>query len=180
MKAAPCLSVAVLVAVVACVEGDGEEERMGATLSVTSTAFLHEGSIPPRHACDGDDISPDISWEGLPEATRSVALICDDPDAVGVWVHWVVFNIPADVGGLPEGVPGDATLSNGALQGENSWGSIGYGGPCPPTGSHHYIFTVYALDVALPLEAGASKRAVLDAMSGHVLAQGELVGVYPG
>ena len=153
---------------------------VGATLTVTSTAFAHEGSIPVLYSCDGEDISPPIAWGNVPDGAESFALICDDPDAIGTWVHWVVFNLPGDSAGLPEDVPDGKTLAGGGFHGENSWGDRGYGGPCPPRGSHHYVFTVYALDTMLPLDPGASKRAVLDAISGHVLATGELIGVYPG
>ncbi len=175
-----CLPLAALLVGLSGCGGDAPTvEPTGATLSVTSPAFTADGGIPARYSCDGDDISPPISWGNVPEGTQSFALVCDDPDAIGTWVHWVVFNIPADVAGLPEDVPDDGTLSNGALQGENSWSRIGYGGPCPPTGAHHYVFTVYALDTMLSLEAGASKTRVLDAAEGHILAMGELIVVYP-
>ncbi len=176
-----CLAVpALLAGLSGCVGDAPAEEPVGATLTVTSTAFVQDGGIPARYSCDGDDISPPISWAGAPEGTQSFVLICDDPDAViGTWVHWVMFNIPGDVTGLPEDVPDDETLSNGALQGESSWSRIGYGGPCPPTGKHHYVFTVYALDTMLPLDAGASKTRVLNAAEGHIVAKGELIGIYP-
>ncbi len=162
-----------------CAANAPVEEPAGAPLTVTSSAFMHEGAIPAVYSCDGDDISPPISWMGAPDGTESFTLICDDPDAVGTWVHWVVYNIPGDATGLLEDLPDGETLANGGMQGENSWGDPGYGGPCPPRGSHHYIFTVYALDTRLPLGPGASKRSVLDALSGHVLGQGELIGIYP-
>ncbi len=175
-----CLAVlALFVGLSGCAADEPAEEPGGAVLTVTSTAFANEGGIPVVYSCDGDDISPPLSWSGVPDGTESFVLICDDPDAIGTWVHWVVFNIPGNVTGLPENVPDGETVTGGGMHGENSWGDLGYGGPCPPMGSHHYVFTVYALDTMLPLDAGPSKRNVLDAMSGHVLAKGELVGIYP-
>jgi len=163
-----------------CSAGGSVDEPTGTTLTVTSTAFTHGGAIPVLYSCDGDDISPPISWSDVPAGTQSFALICDDPDAIGTWVHWVVYNIPGDATGLPYDVPDGKTLPGGGMHGKNSWGDRGYGGPCPPTGSHHYVFTVYALDTMLPLEPGVSKRQVLDAMSGHVLGEGQIIGIYPG
>jgi len=175
-----CLAVPALLAGLSGCAGDAPaEEPVGATLTVTSTAFTHEGTIPALYSCDGEDISPPISWSNVPEETESFVLICDDPDAIGTWVHWVVFNIPGSATGLPEDVPDGKPLAGGGMHGENSWGDPGYGGPCPPMGAHHYVFTVYALDTMLTLDAGASKRNVLDAMSGHILGKGELIGVYP-
>lgn len=176
-----CLAIpALLVGLAGCATNAPATEPVGATLTVTSSAFAHEGAIPALYSCDGDDISPPISWGNAPAGTQSFVLICDDPDAIGTWVHWVVFNVPGDATGLPEDVPDDQALSNGALQGKNSWSRIGYGGPCPPMGAHHYVFNVYALDTMLPLAAGASKTQVLNAMSGHILGRGELIGIYPG
>lgn len=150
------------------------------TLELTSTAFSQGAEIPEKYTCDGVDVSPPLSWSSPPEGTESLALIMDDPDApMGTWVHWVVYDIPPDRGSLPEGVPADEPLSDGSLQGKNGWQRDGYGGPCPPSGSsHRYVFTLYALDTELGLEAGATKGSVLDAMDGHVLAQGELIGTY--
>ncbi len=150
------------------------------TLELTSTAFSQGAEIPEKYTCDGVDVSPPLSWRSPPEGTESLALIMDDPDApMGTWVHWVVYDIPADRGSLSEGVPADEPLSDGSLQGKNGWQRDGYGGPCPPSGSsHRYVFTLYALDTELGLEAGATKGSVLDAMDGHVLAQGELIGTY--
>lgn len=176
-----CLGVAALLCgLMGCAADESAEQTPPVTLAVASGAFEHQGAIPLEYSCDGDGISPPISWGNVPDGTESFALICDDPDAIGTWVHWVVFNIPGGATGLPRNVPDDRTLAGGGQQGQNSWGRIGYGGPCPPSGSHRYIFTVYALDTVLALDAGASKRALLDAMNGHVLARGELIGVYPG
>ena len=151
-----------------------------ATLELTSAAFGRGESIPQTYTCDGEDISPPLSWGDPPEGTESFALILDDPDApVGTWVHWVLFNIPADKRSLPEGIPARDQLSDGSLHGQNSWKRNDYGGPCPPSGStHRYVLMLYALDTTLDLEAGATKRNVLKAMDGHVLAEGELTGEY--
>jgi len=148
-------------------------------LEITSSAFSEGGMIPGRYSCDGPDISPDLSWQGVPEGSRSLALICDDPDApAGTWVHWVLFNIPADEKGLAAQIAPDAKLSNGALHGTNDFRRLGYGGPCPPRGTHRYYFKLYALDTVLPLKAGATKAQVEAAMAGHILAQGQLMGKY--
>lgn len=145
---------------------------------ITSGAFEHEGTIPDAYSCDGADISPELNWTGVPEGTQSLVLILDDPDAPGgTFTHWVIYNIPADATGLEENIPKIATLASGALQGRNSFGSIGYGGPCPPLGqSHRYFFKLYALDITLDLGSGASKAQVLAAMEGHILAEAEIMG----
>ncbi len=148
-------------------------------LEVVSPAFAAGGMIPRKHTCDGEDVSPEISWSGAPAGTRSFALICDDPDApAGTWVHWVVFNLPAAVSRLPEALPAAPSLPNGGRQGKNDFRRIGYGGPCPPSGTHRYVFKVYALDRLLDLEPGATKAQVEAAMKGHVLAEGSLMGRY--
>ncbi|MCH8164750.1 MAG: YbhB/YbcL family Raf kinase inhibitor-like protein [Planctomycetes bacterium] len=144
------------------------------TIDVTSSAFEHEGSIPSKYTCDGEDVSPPLTWSTGPQRTSSYALIMDDPDAPGqTWVHWVAWNIPGT--SLPEAVKPDAT---DIAQGMNSWPRTGYGGPCPPSGTHRYFFKVYALDTRLDLPAKTTKQALLDAMDGHILAQGELMGTY--
>jgi Raf kinase inhibitor-like YbhB/YbcL family protein len=150
------------------------------TLSLTTTAFPAGGPIPARYTCDGEDRSPPLAWSGAPAGTAAFALIVDDPDAPrGVFTHWVLYNLPADAGELPEGVPATERLANGALQGVNDFGRVGYSGPCPPPGpAHRYRFTLYALDTALRLGPRATKQAALDAMRGHVLAQGQLTGTY--
>ncbi len=148
-------------------------------IKITSPAFEEGGMIPRKYTCDGADISPPLAWTGVPEAARTLALISDDPDApMGTWVHWVLFNLPATVTELPEGVPTDKELKNGAKQGRNDFRRIGYGGPCPPGGTHRYFFKLYALDKALDLAAGATKAELLRAMEGHILAQGQLMGKY--
>ncbi|HOT46361.1 MAG TPA: YbhB/YbcL family Raf kinase inhibitor-like protein [Spirochaetota bacterium] len=154
------------------------KQRGGAvmgTISVTSTAFKEGGMIPRKYTCDDRDLSPQIAWTGVPAGAKSIALICDDPDApVGTWVHWVMFNIPATVKELPEG----AATPAGAKLGINDFRKLPYGGPCPPGGTHRYFFKVYALDAILTLKEGASKAELLKAMEGHVLAQGQLMGKY--
>lgn len=154
-----------------------EEEK---TLSLTSTAFQEGDKIPDRYTSQGQDISPPLAWSEPPEGAQSFALIMDDPDAPGgTFTHWVIFNIPSNSRGLPEAVPTEDQLSDGTLQGKNSFGRIGYGGPSPPSGpAHRYQFTLYALDQPLDLTAGASKKQVLDAIQGHILAQGKLTGIY--
>jgi Raf kinase inhibitor-like YbhB/YbcL family protein len=149
------------------------------TIQITSTAFDEGGLIPPQYTCDGDDISPPLAWTSIPEGTQSLALICDDPDApMGTWVHWVLYNLPADVADLPERVPTTKTLKNGAQQGKNDFGKIGYGGPCPPDGTHRYYFKLYALDTVLDAKPGLTKKALLKAMQGHIVAEGQLMGTY--
>jgi Raf kinase inhibitor-like YbhB/YbcL family protein len=150
------------------------------TVQVTSSAFKEGSSIPQTYTCDGKDVSPALEWSGAPENTKSFALICDDPDAPrGTWTHWVLFDLPPSTNKLPEGVPSDKTLANGGKQGVNDFGKVGYGGPCPPRGKpHRYFFKVYALDGKLALEPGTTKRQVEEAMKGHILAEGRLVGTY--
>jgi len=148
-------------------------------IKLVSSAFQEGGMIPADYTCDGRDISPPLSWSGVPEKAVTLALICDDPDApLGTWVHWVLYNLPASVRELPAGVPPDERLANGAVQGRNDFRRLGYGGPCPPGGTHRYYFKLYALDKALDLKPGATKKELLKAMEGHVLAEGQLMGRY--
>jgi Raf kinase inhibitor-like YbhB/YbcL family protein len=149
-------------------------------LSVSSAAFREGEVIPGKYTCQGQDISPPLTWSEPPAGTQSLALTVDDPDAPGgVFNHWVIFNILADSRELPEAVPAQAELPSGALQGKNDFGRVGYAGPCPPSGRpHRYQFIVYALDSRLDLTAGIAKKQLLIAMQGHVLAQGELSGSY--
>ncbi len=149
------------------------------TMKLVSSAFEEGGMIPSQYTCDGQDISPPLKWENVPQGTKSFALICDDPDApMGTWVHWVIYNIPDSVRQLPEAVPTVERLSDGTLQGTNDFRRLGYGGPCPPGGTHRYFFKLYALDTMLNLQAGATKEALLKAMQGHVLAEAQLMGRY--
>jgi len=148
-------------------------------ITITSAAFTEGGMIPGEYTCDGRDISPALAWTGVPEGTKSLALICDDPDApVGMWVHWVLFNLPATTTGLPRGIPGDKVLENGARHGINDFRRFGYGGPCPPGGTHRYYFKLYALDTVLTQEPGLTKAELLKAIKGHILAEGRLMGRY--
>jgi len=155
-----------------------EENEMA--LSLSSPVFQESEKIPSKYTCDGQDISPPLMWGEPPSGTQAFALIMDDPDAPGgVFTHWVIFNLPVDSRELPEAVPHNNQLDNKALQGMTDFGRVGYSGPCPPTGpAHHYLFSLYALDQPLDLNAGASKKQVLDAMQGHILAQGQLTGIY--
>jgi Raf kinase inhibitor-like YbhB/YbcL family protein len=148
-------------------------------LSLSSSAFQHGERIPVKYTCDGQDISLPLEWSNVPQGTQSLALIADDPDApVGTWIHWVLYNLPGDSRALHESVPPDASLPNGSRHGKNSWGQLGYGGPCPPSGTHRYFFKLYALDTILELQAGASKDQLLEAMERHILADAELMGSY--
>jgi Raf kinase inhibitor-like YbhB/YbcL family protein len=148
-------------------------------IEVRSSAFEDGDAIPARYTCDGPDVSPPLSWGSVPDGTQSLALVTDDPDAPrGTFVHWVIYNLPPDTRRLPEDVPNQQTLPNGAAQGVNGAGSVGYMGPCPPSGTHRYFFKVYALDTELALGGGATKQEVLDAMEGHILGEGQLMGTY--
>jgi Raf kinase inhibitor-like YbhB/YbcL family protein len=157
-------------------------EKEGVPMKLTSPAFAEGDKIPKKFTADGGDVSPALRWEDAPAGTKSVALICDDPDApVGLWVHWVLFNLPGDTKELPEHVPTDRELKNGAKQGANSWSekNIGYRGPAPPPGKpHRYFFKVYAVGKMLDLSAGATKDDLMSAMKGHILGQGQLMGKY--
>ena len=149
-------------------------------MEITSTAFRDGGTMPTKYTCYGQDISPELSWSGVPEGTQSFALIVDDPDApTGIFTYWVIFNIPANTLELAEAVPTSPKLPSGALQGRNGFGRTGYGGACPPWDTtHHYHFVLYALDQTLDLSADTSKTQVLYAMQGHILAQAELTVTY--
>lgn len=145
------------------------------SLQLTSDAFANGQSIPAKFSCVGKNISPALAWTEPPAGTQSFALIVDDPDAPGgTWVHWVLYNIPADVRNLPESFSAQDPVSVG----KNSWGKLSYGGPCPPSGTHRYYFKLYALDSTLSLSPGASKEQLLKAMEGHILAQSELMGTF--
>jgi Raf kinase inhibitor-like YbhB/YbcL family protein len=148
---------------------------------LSSSSFTHEGAIPSKYTCEGSDMSPPLSWSGVPEGTKSLAFILDDPDAPDpkapqrVWVHWVLYNLPPAAGSLEEGVdklPGEAGV------GKNDWGRTGYGGPCPPIGRHRYFHKLYALDTVLPDLGTPTKKELEQAMEGHILARAELMGTY--
>jgi Raf kinase inhibitor-like YbhB/YbcL family protein len=148
-------------------------------IKVKSAVFDEGEPIPTRYTCSGVDVSPPLKWDPLPENTESVALICEDPDAPGgIWTHWVLFNLPRDTMGLSEHVMGREILDNGAIQGMNDFGRVGYGGPCPPGETHRYFYKVYALDVKLDLPPRSTRTELLEAMDGHVLDQGQIMGYY--
>lgn len=148
-------------------------------MEIKSSAFKPGESIPTKYTCDNLDISPHLIWSKVPNGTKSFALIADDPDAPsGTYVHWVLFNIPANQRELAENIPKTETLENGAIQGKNDFGNIGYGGPCPPSGTHRYYFKIYALDTELDSEAGITKKELMKAMDVHVLEEGQLMGRY--
>jgi Raf kinase inhibitor-like YbhB/YbcL family protein len=156
------------------------------TFQVTSSAFTQGHPIPKKYTGEGTDVSPPLSWSGIPDGTKELALICDDPDAPnGDWVHWVLYNLPADAKGLPEGVPRKSKPKepHGAVQGKNSWPdgeNIGYRGPMPPRGHgvHHYYFKLYALDMPIAAEPGLSKKALVEKINDHILGEGVLMGTY--
>ena len=157
--------------------GDPDEPRL------TSSAFANDGGIPARYTCDGDNVSPPLAWSNLPEGTRSLALVVDDPDAPDpkapkiTWIHWVVYNIAPGSAGLMESAS-PRNLPRGAVEGRNSWKRTGYGGPCPPIGRHRYFHKLYALDAVLPDLGKPTLGALSKAMEGHVLGRFELVGTY--
>jgi Raf kinase inhibitor-like YbhB/YbcL family protein len=148
-------------------------------LRLVSEAFDEGGTIPARFTCDGADVSPPLAWSPVPTGTTSLALVVEDPDAPsGFFTHWLVYDLPAHATGLPEHVPPEPTLDNGARQGTNDFRRVGYGGPCPPRDEHRYVFALYALDAILGLPPEATRTELLDALDGHVLARGTLTGRY--
>lgn len=174
------LSALCLAAGVAATFADGSTD-MG--FRIESSAFVHDDAIPKIYTCDGNDFSPPLEWSDLPEGAQSLALIVDDPDAPDpaaprmTWVHWVLYNLPATAGGLPEGVE-SSSLPEGAAEGLNDWKRTGYGGPCPPIGRHRYFFKLYALDTRFEGLGNPTKAELEAVMEGHVLERVELVGTY--
>ncbi len=150
------------------------------TMQVTSSAFQEGAAIPEKYTCDGKNVSPPLAWSGTPQATKSLALIADDPDApAGTWVHWVFYDLPPNTTELPEDMPKGQYLPGGARQGLNDFKHLGYGGPCPPPGkAHRYFFKLYALDAQLGLKPGATKKEIEKGMEKHILAQAHLMGTY--
>jgi len=175
-----------LVLISGCIASEPDEETLIEedmnmdAISISSDVFENGGMLSLEYTCDGEDRSPPLSWDAAPAGTQSIALIVDDPDAPGkIFVHWVIFNIPANTTRLPGAVPKNKTLDDDVLQGTNDFGRIGYNGPCPPPGKpHRYFFRIYALDTTLGLKSGATKSQLEAAMSGHILAQGEMIGKY--
>ena len=148
-------------------------------MEITSSAFGSGEMIPAKYTCDGADFSPQLEWSGSPAGTRSFALICDDPDTpMGTWVHWVIYDIPPTAMMLAEGITREKDLPGGGTQGINDFRRIGYGGPCPPGGTHRYFFKLYALDAMLGLKPGITKDQLLTAMRGHILGEAQLMGTY--
>jgi Raf kinase inhibitor-like YbhB/YbcL family protein len=152
----------------------------GHMFQLTSPAFRPAGDIPQQFTCEGRDISSELDWQGAPSGAKTFALIVHDPDAprAGGWTHWVAYNIPANVNRIAENAPPADTLPGGGLQGKNDFGRLGYGGPCPPSGTHRYYFYLYALDGELNLSAGATRQQLENAIQDHVLAKAELMGRY--
>ncbi|HHW60074.1 MAG TPA: YbhB/YbcL family Raf kinase inhibitor-like protein [Bacteroidales bacterium] len=152
---------------------------MSKEIIVKSKSFIDGGMIPSKYTCDGANVSPQISWENIPEGTKSLALICDDPDApMGTFVHWVLYDIPPMIKELPENILPEKILPSGAKHGVNDFRKYGYGGPCPPSGTHRYYFKLYALDTMLNLEPGKKKAELLKEIEGHIIAQGQIMGKY--
>ena len=168
-----------------CVVSANEPESTGSTrdpqmaFSLSSPAFEEGGMIPARLTCDGENRSPQLAWTEPPAGTKSLALIVDDPDAPSkTWVHWVVYNLPATTRSLPEAFPSHATLPDGTRQGITDFGTPGYGGPCPPSGTHRYAFKLFALDTRLSVSPRADAAALEAAMRGHALGMAQLTGTY--
>lgn len=152
-----------------------EEKKM----EIKSSVFENNGMIPSKYTCDGEDVSPPLVWSGIPEGAKSLALISDDPDApMGTWVHWVMYNIPPSVTELKEGFPKEKKLHDGTLQGITDFKRVGYGGPCPPSGTHRYFFKLYALNKKVSLDPGATKKQLLDAIKDSVVAECQIMGKY--
>ena len=156
-----------------------QPQNRSSTVQLTSTVFGNNASIPDKYTCKGASVSPPLSWTAGPQGTKSYVLIVDDPDAPrGVFTHWVIFNIPFSVNKLDENIPKNATVEGVGVQGVNGARNTGYTGPCPPSGTHHYIFTLYAVDTVLDIAPKSTKDQVLDAMKGHVIATSVLIGLY--
>ena len=148
-------------------------------IKITSGAFNEGEFIPKKYTCDGVNISPPLDWSGIPDNTKSIALICDDPDApMGTWVHWVIFNIPPSINKLKENIPAVKVLEDGTIQGINDFRKTGYGGPCPPGGTHRYYFKIYALDKKLSITSSTTKKDLEQSMREHIVAEGKIVGKY--
>ena len=172
------LSLLMFFLIVGC--SDSKNKTPGdVSMKITSSAFEEGGLIPRKFTCDDIDVSPPLAWHHAPEGTKEFALICDDPDApMGTWVHWVIYNIPVSTNKFEEGIQKESALDNGIIQGRNDFRKTGYGGPCPPGGTHRYFFKLYALDINLNLGPGKTKSELLKAIEGHILAESQLMGKY--
>lgn len=163
-------------------QNTNQTTNQSGSFQITSSAFVQGGQIPQKYTANGEDISPPLSWAAAPSDTKSFTITCEDPDATGTgggaFFHWIIFDIPGNVTQLTEGITNQRTLDNGAKQGTNDMGTIGYSGPSPPNGTHRYAFKIYALDTTLNLEPGATKQQVTNAMQGHILAQAQITGKY--
>ncbi|RLC46918.1 MAG: YbhB/YbcL family Raf kinase inhibitor-like protein [Candidatus Cloacimonadota bacterium] len=174
----------ILICIIGCKKEKQEEEQNKAVpqakIEITSSAFSYGEMIPKKYTADGEDISPSLKWTKLPEGTKSLVLICDDPDApMRTWVHWVMYAIPPEQDSLPEGIGKEAEVLNGIKQGKNDFHKFGYGGPSPPKGKpHRYYFRLYAIDIIPDLTIGATKSDVMNAIKGHIIAQGNLMARY--
>ncbi len=159
--------------------GCNERKRGGSNMNLTSSSFSNGDMIPSKYSCDGENISPPLTWTDIPEGTKTFALICDDPDApAGDWVHWIMYDIPVEVHELPENIEKIPVLDNRSVQGKNDFRKIGYDGPCPPDGVHRYFFKIYALDLVLQQKPGLTKHELFQVIKGHVLGEGQLMVKY--
>jgi len=159
--------------------GPGQTPSPSNVFTLTSNAFKDGQPIPRQYTCDGVNVSPGLEWTGVPKTAKTITIIADDPDAPsGTFTHWVLYNLPSETMGMVENLPATQNLKSGGQQGENDFDQVGYGGPCPPSGTHHYFFKIYALDDELTLNAGAKKADVEKAMEGHIVGQAQLMGTY--
>jgi len=175
------LAILLMINLISCHKGkETETEMKGANvMKISSPAFSNEGDIPSIYTCDGANYSPPLQWTGVPESAKSLALIADDPDApMGTWVHWVIYNIPVTTEGLAEQFSLEPELPDGTLQGMTDFGRVGYGGPCPPSGTHRYYFKLFALDTTIDSKPGIVRADLLKAMEGHILDSATLMGTY--
>ena len=173
-------AIAFLAGLWAACDANYESSPAPMSIQITSAGFADGQPVPAKYTCDGSDVSPPLQWTNVPANTKSLVLIADDPDApVGTWVHWVLYDLPANTNALPENVTKAETLTGNAKQGLNDFRRIGYSGPCPPAGKpHRYFFKIYALDTMPHLKPGLTKKELLKATNGHVLAEGQLMGTY--
>ncbi|MBI2653981.1 YbhB/YbcL family Raf kinase inhibitor-like protein [Candidatus Woesearchaeota archaeon] len=175
MKTTNFLFVLIALLAISCAQQQEKQTQQTGMvdMKITSSAFVNNGVMPSEFTCDGEDLSPLLSISDVPSNAKSLVLIMDDPDApVGTWDHWIVFNMPASTKEIPKGTEPDG------IAGRNSWGRTGYGGPCPPSGTHRYFFKLYALDTELNLPEGTTKKEIERAMQGYIIAQAQLIGLY--